>query len=253
VSKNFWKFTNIAALAEPGEQLEAPVIELRIEGDIIADNDAWLYEWFDEVATSPNNFKNELNKYQGQDLIVWIDSYGGDVFAAAGIYNALKEHKGGITVKIDGKAMSAASVIAMAGDQILMSPVAMLMIHNPLTQASGDMYDMRKTADVLDAVKETIINAYVAKTGKKAADISGMMDDETWMSANVAVKNGFADGVLYADSPNDKIGNIKDFAYSRLAIANGTSSSIRKLFEMESKELDLKDTEQILFNEGECK
>src|SRR5690625_4935033 len=108
----FWKFIKNKA-TETTEEF----VELSSEGDRVDDEDIWIYEWFGEDATAPNAFKEELNEYKGHDLTVWIDSYGGSVFAGASIYNALKEHDGKITVKIDGKAMSAASVIAMAGDE----------------------------------------------------------------------------------------------------------------------------------------
>lgn len=217
----FWKFIKNEATETLPES-----IELRIEGDIIDDSDAWLYEWFGESATAPNSFKDELNQFKGKDLTVWIDSYGGSVFAGASIYNALKEHNGKITVKIDGKAMSAASVIAMAGDEIIMSPVAVMMIHNPLTTASGNMHDLRKVADVLDQVKESIINAYVTKTGRSRNKISQMMDDETWMSANVAVKEGFADGVLYQNNETNSEEIMNNFAFNRLSIMNSANQSI---------------------------
>lgn len=221
----FWNFIkNKATETEPEK------IELRIEGDIVDDEHAWIYEWIGEPAASPNAFKNELKEFKGKSLTVWIDSYGGSVFAGASIYNALKEHDGKVTVKVDSKAMSAASVIAMAGDEILMSPTALLMIHNPLTGMYGDMHDMRKVADVLDQVKESIINAYSSKTGRSRSDIASMMDDETWMSANVAVKEGFADGVLYQDEQFD-VTNMKEFSFNRLQVANSTSKSIKKVVE----------------------
>lgn len=219
----FWKFIKNKATDDKPSS-----VELRIEGDIVDDDDIWLYEWFGESAASPNAFKNELSEFKGQALTVWIDSYGGSVFAGASIYNSLKEHDGKVTVKVDSKAMSAASVIAMAGDEILMSPTALLMIHNPLTGAHGDMHVMRKVADVLDQVKESIVNAYVAKTGRSRDSISAMMDDETWMSANVAVKEGFANGVLYQDEPIE-VDNVKDFSFNRLQIANNTGDSIKQI------------------------
>lgn len=217
----FWKFINKA---------ENEPVELYIEGDIVDDEDIWIYEWFGEDATAPNAFKEELSEFTGRDITVWIDSYGGSVFAGASIYNALKEHNGKVTVKIDGKAMSAASVIAMAGDEILMSPVALMMIHNPLTGVYGDMHDLRKVANVLDEVKESIINAYVNKTGRSHDDISAMMDDEMWMSANVAVKEGFADGVLYSDEPI-QVENMKEFSFNRLKVANNTKDSLKQVVE----------------------
>jgi ATP-dependent Clp protease protease subunit len=234
----FWNFIKNEATEDTPES-----IELRIEGDIVSDDIAWLYEWFDMAHSSPNAFRDELKTYDGKDLTVWIDSYGGDVFAAAGIYNALKEHRGKITVKIDSKAMSAASVIAMAGDEVLMSPVAILMIHNPLTSANGDMREMRKTADILDTVKETIVNAYASKTGKLNDEISSLMDDETWMSANVAVKNKFADGILYDNEPIE-VKNIKDFTCNRTLIAKSTNKAVKELLDMEKQEGDTKQLEK---------
>ncbi len=226
----FWNFIKNQATEAQEES-----VELRISGDIVSDDDTWIYEWFGIAAASPNAFRNELQQYNGQDITVWIDSYGGDVFAAAGIYNALKEHNGKVTVKIDGKAMSAASVIAMAGDEILMSPVSLMMIHNPLSQVQGYASDMRKAADVLDTVKETIINAYVAKTGRSEAEISAMMDDESFMSANVAVKEGFADDVLYVSKDNTQNETIMNFAFNRIAIQNSVNESLKHFLEFRNK------------------
>jgi ATP-dependent Clp protease protease subunit len=225
----FWNFIKNQATETQEES-----IDLRISGDIVSDDDSWIYEWFGIVAASPNAFRNELEQYKGQDITVWIDSYGGDVFAGAGIYDALKEHDGKVTVKVE-KAMSAASVIAMAGDEILMSPVGIMMIHNPLSSVQGYASDMRKTADVLDVVKETIINAYVAKTGRSESEISAMMDDESWMSANVAVKEGFADNVLYLPKDNTESETVMNFAFNRLSIQNSVNESIKHFLTFESE------------------
>jgi ATP-dependent Clp protease protease subunit len=219
----FWSFVQNAATETAPES-----IELRIDGDIVDDEEAWIYEWFGIPVASPNSFRSELKKYEGKDITVWIDSYGGNVFAAAGIYNALMEHKGKITVKIDGKAMSAASVIAMAGGEILMSPVATMMIHNPLTEVYGYASDLRKAADVLDEVKESIMNAYQIKTGKSRNKIAAMMDDETYMSAKTAVKEGFADGVLFG-----KESESVDMAFKRHAITNSTAEALKKMVAMQ--------------------
>ncbi len=227
----FWDFKNIAK-----SETEPESVELRIEGEIIDDNDAWLYEWAGVQATSPNIFKNELAQYENKPITVWIDSYGGNVFAAAGIYNALMEHKGKVTVKIDGKAMSAASVIAMAGGEIQMSPVAIMMIHNPLTYAEGYATDLRKAADVLDTVKDSIMNAYQIKTGRSRNKISQLMDDETYMSAKQAIKEGFADSMLYAE-PGTKP-EAMNFAFGRNAVFNSTNSSIKRLFDIEKPQKD---------------
>lgn len=133
-------------------------------------------------------------------MTVWLNSPGGDCVAAAQIYNMLKEYPGNVTIKIDGIAASAASLIAMAGDNVLMSPVSMMMIHNPLTMAVGNADDMQKAAEMLNEVKDSIINAYELKTGLSRARLSHLMDDETWMNAVKAVELGFADGILYRDA-----------------------------------------------------
>lgn len=220
----FWSFKNVAAT-----ETEPESTELRIEGDIVSDDDAWIYEYLGIKAASPNAFKTELLSHAGKPLTVWIDSYGGDVFAAAGIYNALKEHKGAVTVKIDGKAMSAASVIAMAGDTIQMSPVAIMMIHNPLSYAEGYAKDLRKTADVLDTVKESIMNAYSLKTKRSRTKISQMMDDETFMDARTAIKDGFADSMLYSDTQKPAADDAMNFAFSRHKVMNCANESMKRL------------------------
>ncbi len=225
----FWKF--ITNKSEDGQEEN---VELRIQGDIVSDDDVWIYEWLEMDHASPNAFRDELNEYDGKDITVWIDSYGGDVFAAAGIYNALKNHNGKITTKIDGKAMSAASVIAMAGDKVMMSPVAIMMIHNPLSSVQGYASDMRKQADVLDSVKESIVNAYQLKSGRSRNKISQMMDDETWMDANTAMKNGFADEMLYTDKEEDEPKNKAiNFCFNRLAIQNCAKNSMQNLIKIE--------------------
>ena len=150
--------------------------------------------WFDDDVT-PQIFKEELNSGSG-DITVWINSPGGDCVAAAQIYNMLTDYKGNVTVKIDGIAASAASVIAMAGTQVLVSPVSMLMIHNPATMAFGDHAEMQKAIDMLGEVKESIINAYERKTHLSRAKLSHLTDAETWMNANMAVELGFAGGFI---------------------------------------------------------
>lgn len=214
----FWNF-----LASADDQ-----VELRIEGEIVSDDDAWIYEWFGIPVASPNAFKSELANHKNKDITVWIDSWGGDVFAAAGMYNALKEHKGRVTVKIDAKAASAASVLAMAGDDILMSPGGIVMIHNPWSGARGEAKDMRHMADVLDEVKETIMNAYQLKTKMSRNKISRLMDEETWMSARKAVSEGFADSILYTETETEAEPVQNSFMFSRLAIQNSVSSSMAK-------------------------
>ena len=144
------------------------------------------------------------------DVTIWINSPGGDCVAAAQIYNMLMDYRGNVTVKIDGIAASAASVIAMAGTTVLMSPVSMLMIHNPMTLAMGDKGEMEKAIDMLEAVKNSIINAYELKTGLSRAKISHLMDEETWMDANKAIELGFADDIISRPSLKDPPDEDKD-------------------------------------------
>ena len=153
---------------------------------------------FDDEVT-PKIFRDELMSGEG-DITVWINSPGGDCIAAAQIYNMLLEYKGNVTIKIDGIAASAASVVAMAGNKVIMSPVSMLMIHNPMTMAAGNTTEMKKAISMLTEVKESIINAYELKTGMSRDKIAKLMDAETWMDANKAVELGFADEILSRES-----------------------------------------------------
>jgi len=157
-NKKFWKWTNRTVPRASNQDAPDGVQEdetvervLTLNGTIAEDS------WFDDEVT-PQMFRDELNAGSG-DVTVWINSPGGDCVAAAQIYNLLSEYPGKVTVKIDGLAASAASVIAMAGDTVMMSPVSMMMIHNPATVAWGDHVEMQKAIELLDAVKESIINA----------------------------------------------------------------------------------------------
>lgn len=169
---------------------------LRLEG--VIDNDNF---WGNEIT--PEMFRKDLEADEG-DLIVWINSPGGNVFAAAEIYTMLKEYSGTVTVRIASIAASAASVVAMAGDVIQMSPTALLMIHDPMTMAMGNTRDMEKTIATLNEVKESIINAYAAKTGLRRKKISELMENETWMNAKKALELGFCDEVMYDEHENEE-------------------------------------------------
>ena len=173
--------------------------------------------WFGDEVT-PGLFRDELQSCEG-DITVWINSPGGDVFAAAQIYNMLMEYPGNVDVRIDGIAASAASVIAMAGNKVSMSPVAMMMIHNPMTVAMGDKKVMQQAIDMLDEIKESIINAYELKTGQSRTKIAHMMDAETWFNAKKAVELGFADDILYAGD-SDKKDVPEAVLFGRLTVIN---------------------------------
>ena len=149
--------------------------------------------WFDDEIT-PALFKAELTQ-DTSDIEVWINSPGGDCVAAAQIYNMLTTYPGRVSVRIDGIAASAATVVAIAGDEVVMSPVSMLMIHNPATLAMGDATELERAKQMLASVKDSIINAYELKTGLSRAKLSRLMDEETWMDARYAVSLGFADRI----------------------------------------------------------
>lgn len=161
------------------------------------------------------------------DITVWINSPGGDCVAAAQIYNMLMDYPGSVTVKIDGIAASAASVIAMAGTKVLMSPVSMMMIHNPMTVAFGDSGEMQKAIEMLGSVKDSIINAYEIKTGLSRTRLSHLMDAETWMDANKAVELGFTDGILNrSDEPVDTEVPAVSMLYSKANVVNSLMDKI---------------------------
>lgn len=162
---------------------------LRLEGPIDSEN-----FWGDEIT--PQMFREDLEAEEG-DVTVWINSPGGNVFAAAEIYTMLKDYAGKVTVKVASLAASAASVVAMAGDTVQMSPTALLMLHDPSTVAMGNARDMEKAIAALNEVKEAIVNAYAAKSGLRRGRIADLMSEETWLNAKKAVELGFADEVLY--------------------------------------------------------
>ncbi len=180
-------------------------MEIQINGVIVSDDDKWLYEWFEYNCISPKDVIKSLNEANGEDILVKINSCGGDVYSASVIYTNLKSYSGDVTVIIEGLAASAASVIAMAGKRVKMSPTAEIMIHNPITCAKGDYRDMEHTADVLKTTRETIINAYEIKTGLAREKISEMIDNEEWFDASKALKMGFVDEILFNDKNSDVI------------------------------------------------
>ena len=176
--KKFWAWKNEAE----GERV------LELYGTIAEES------WFDDDVT-PQMFKSELFAGEGP-VTIWLNSPGGDCIAASEIYSMLMDYHGDVTIKIDGIAASAASVIAMAGTKVLMAPTSLMMIHNPMTMAFGNHEDMEKAIEMLDEVKESIINAYEIKTGMSRSKLSHLMDSETWMNAGKAIELGFADDML---------------------------------------------------------
>lgn len=154
--------------------------------------------WFDDDVT-PEMFRGELMSGTGP-ITVWLNSYGGDCVAASRIYSMLMDYPYDVTVKIDGIAASAASVVAMAGTTVLMAPTACIMIHDPMTAAIGNTADMEKAIEMLNAVKDSILNAYQLRTNLDRKTLAKMMSEETWMDCHKAIELGFADGILEWDS-----------------------------------------------------
>jgi len=195
-NKKFWQWKN-----QSEDDAGARILEL--SGTIAEES------WFDDEVT-PEQFRDELFADSGE-VTIWINSPGGDCIAASRIYAMLMDYPGAITVKIDGIAASAASVIAMAGTRVLMAPTALMMIHNPMTLAYGNHQDMQKAIGMLDEVKESIVNAYEIKTTLTRAKISHLMDNETWMNAKKAIELGFADAIL---EDTKKASNETSYAFS---------------------------------------
>ena len=208
--KKFWNWKN---------QTETAERTLFLNGTIAEES------WFDDDVT-PQLFKDELMSGSG-NITVWINSPSGDCVAAAQIYNMLMDYKGDVTVKIDGIAASAASVIAMAGTKVLVSPVSMLMIHNPMTAAFGNSEEMQKAIEMLSSVKNSIINAYEIKTGLSRAKLSHLMDAETWMDANKAVELGFADEIMQRSLESEEVPTpAVSMLYSKANVVNSLMEKI---------------------------
>ena len=208
MNKKFWNWVR----NEDGERT------LYLEGAIAEES------WFDDDVT-PAAFKAELLSGSGP-ITLRVNSPGGDCIAASRIYAMLMDYKGNVTVKIDGIAASAASVIAMAGTEVLMAPTALMMVHNPLTIAIGDSEEMQKAIAMLSEVKQSIINAYEIKTGLSRAKLSHLMDAETWLNAKKAIELGFADGIL--DNEKKRL-QTEDFTYafSRRAVTNSLLDKVK--------------------------
>ena len=211
---------------------------LLLDGEI--SDETW---WGDEIT--PQMFRSELNAAEG-DIDLWINSPGGDCYAAAQIYNMLMEYKGNVNVKIDGIAASAASVVAMAGSTVEISPLGMLMIHNPMTVSIGDTHEMERTITFLAEIKESIINSYELKTGLSRAKISRLMDAETWMNAKKAVELGFVDSVLYADVQRPVTDAADGLIFSRAAVTNSLLSKFGQGIQV--KNVDVEPLKRRLFS-----
>lgn len=175
------------------------MVQVEIRGVIVPDDDLWIYEWYDITATAPQAVRDALKKAAGDDVVVIINSGGGDVQAGQEMYTALRSYEGNVTIQVYSLAASAASVVAMAGPSEI-SPVAQIMIHNVSCRTTGDHRHMEHTAEVLVNANEALAAAYAAKTGKSKEDILALMAEETWYTAEQAVQEGFIDKIMFADT-----------------------------------------------------
>lgn len=199
-------------------------------------------KWFGDEIT-PQQFRADLMSGKG-DITIWINSPGGDVFSAAQIYNMLMDYSGKVIVKVDGIAASAGSVIAMAGGELLMSPVSLLAIHDPYTVAVGNVKELRKAITMLEEVKESIINAYELKSGLSRTRLSHMMEDETWMNAKKAVELGFADSVLFTNPAQPSAEDLEGII---LTGSEATAQILQKLHKQEIPKTTIESLEKRLF------
>lgn len=172
-------------------------MKIDVKGVIVSNDDKWIYEWFGIEAVSPKDIISQIDKANGEDLEIEINSGGGDVYAGSEIYTALKGYKGNVTIKIVGVAASAASVIAMAGKKVLISPTAQIMIHNVSSIAAGDYRDFEHEAEILKNYNVSIANAYRLKTGMEMKELLNLMNKETWFNAQQAVQYKFADEIMF--------------------------------------------------------
>lgn len=196
------------------------MMKINVKGAIVPNNDKWIYDMLEMDATSPKDVFDALSSTD-DDIEVIINSGGGDVFSGSEIYTALKEHQGNVNVKVVGVAASAASVIAMAGSKIEMSPTAQMMIHNASSIAVGDNREMQTAYNMLTSANKAVANAYIAKTGKSEQEITDLMNEETWFSADTAVEQGFADSKMFDESAPRLVANsgqmLSNDAVSRIA------------------------------------
>lgn len=203
---------------------------IKINGTIVGNDNKWIYDWCDMEAFCPK----DLNLIEGQDVDIEINSPGGYIYPASEIYTALMKHKGNVNITITGRAASAASVIAMAGTHVTMSPTAQMMIHNVSASGAGDYRDFEHYAEQLKKSNDTIANAYMIKTGKTREEILKLMDHETWFTPDEALENGFIDEIL---SKEDNADQFRLVAASDFLIPQAVIDKLKQ--EKEQEQLNL--------------
>lgn len=172
---------------------------INLKGPLIPNNSQEVYDYYGMEAVSSNAITKNFPE-DNSDIVIEVSSNGGLVTTGSEIYTALKNYPGNVTAEITGMAASAASVAVMGANKVVMSPTAQMMIHKASFRiVGGNSDDLETATNALKASDQAIVNAYVAKTGLPAEDIMAMMEKETYMSANEAVKLGFADEVMSFD------------------------------------------------------
>lgn len=224
------------------QSANAGTVDIYIYGDVESDSYDWLTDEVIESETSANHFRDELAKYPNATQInIYINSYGGSVFEGTAIYNQLRRNPAHKTVYIDGFACSVASVIAMAGDEIIMPRNALMMIHNMWMGAVGNAAELRKAADDLDVINAAGRGAYLAKAGDKLpeAKLIEMMDAETWLTAEDCITYGLADRLADqdADMKNaaEVLKNANLSAQQRIDVQRSLAAQLRELTKTEEK------------------
>lgn len=215
---------------------------INVKGTIVSNDVAEFYSWFGIEATSPKSVINALPS-TNEEVEVVINSGGGDVFAGSEIFTALKSYKGQVTVKVVGLAASAASVIAMAGDKVLISPTAQMMIHNVSTSASGDYRDFEHVSETLKSANQSIINAYKTKLNKTDEELQSLMDAETWFNANTALEHGFVDEIMFDEG--QKLGTPLVANFGGYVLNDEIIAKISKLMENEKRQESKKQEETL--------
>ncbi|TYR81110.1 Clp protease ClpP [Priestia megaterium] len=175
-------------------------VKIEVKGPIISNDEQWIYDLFEMDATSPKKVFDQLAEANGDAITVAINSPGGYVYEGSEIYTALKSYNGHVETQIVGLAASAASFIAMSGSKVSISPTAQIMIHNASKGHQGDHRSMQKASDMLRVIDNSIVNAYVIKTGKPEQELLDMMAEETWLGAKEALDNGFVDEIMFMEN-----------------------------------------------------
>lgn len=226
--------------------------QVDIRGVIVPDDDKWIYDWLEILATSPSDIRNTLAEANGEEIVVTINSNGGDVQAGQEMYTLLREYNSRVLIRIQSMAASAASVVAMAGESEI-SPVAQLMIHNVSARASGDYRAMEHAAEILRNSDRALVSAYVAKTGRQEEEILDMMNREIWMTAQQAVDEGFVDRVMFAESQTTGKPIQLAASYNSGLLPQETLEKIRKNYNREAAKAKAEAQYHYMILEGKIK